>query len=441
MIDVDAGEFIAALLAVKGHVGEASDPRMHRIQLRYTSGAPLFVAAGSGRSTVAVRVRVRADHSATSAIDLLPKDVDTIVKWLKPGKDESQTLRISNDKVHTYITESGQLVDGRELRTQHYDGVDVPDLLGVLNVIQSKVQVERAVSVINTHGITQAAATAAALGRPLVLEATTDDGPLVFRIGEVCIGAVRTTGKTEDEDSGAARRREASREWWLLHLPVPSPKSGIAGEETPEEALASWAPPAEEFRGLAADTAALAIEHGWINRSTVIRKLRIDHRYADAILSDLEQQGVLVASEDPNMYDVVPTKSVRDDVVAAIREGHDVAARMIEPDEEQPATLDLGDAAVPELDPMVEQAAQSVVITQFATISMLQRKLRVGLARAGVVMDQLERLGVVAADTGGKSRDVLVKPDELAELLERLNPQATDEDADVSGGEQGTTGS
>jgi S-DNA-T family DNA segregation ATPase FtsK/SpoIIIE len=75
----------------------------------------------------------------------------------------------------------------------------------------------------------------------------------------------------------------------------------------------------------------------------------------------------------------------------------------------------------PDQDDLLPDAVRMVVTTQTASVSMIQRRLRVGYTRAGRLIDMLERRGVISGYEGSKPRQVLVSEAELPRVLDRLD--------------------
>ena len=110
---------------------------------------------------------------------------------------------------------------------------------------------------------------------------------------------------------------------------------------------------------------------------------------------------------------------------AEIRKVADSIKTQVQPQYREDVTAPAAGAAKPAEDigddlELVIDAARLIVELQLGSTSMLQRKLRVGFAKAGRLMDILETRGVVGPSEGSKPREVLVKMDDLDEVIDNL---------------------
>jgi DNA segregation ATPase FtsK/SpoIIIE, S-DNA-T family len=80
-----------------------------------------------------------------------------------------------------------------------------------------------------------------------------------------------------------------------------------------------------------------------------------------------------------------------------------------------------------------------VVSTHTASVSMIQRRLRVGYTRAGRLIDMLERRGVISGYEGSKPRQVLVSEGELPRVLERLDSPHEDPEPEPVAAREGAS--
>ena len=88
-----------------------------------------------------------------------------------------------------------------------------------------------------------------------------------------------------------------------------------------------------------------------------------------------------------------------------------------EPATDEAGAGGVGDSSLADLDPLFEEVARFIVMSNQGSTSAIQRKFSIGYNRAGRLMDQIERLGIVGAAQGSKPREVLVTDENSLDTL------------------------
>lgn len=323
MFEVDAGRFIQALRAIVAHAStEDTSVPFFRVQITATSHE-VTLSAGSLLS-YGVMFMPTTEPADRTVVHLRPTDVADLMKLFKPAKDTYPTLKIKADKSgRVTITEwHGIGFQGRVLELVPLAGLDdAPNLAAMVSGLLSHPAADqRPVTEVYTAALMALTASAAAIGEPVVLEATVENGPVLARIGPDFV-AILAARKTDESD--AIRERERVRGELLLRLPDPGVE---LARRLKDDLIVTLIPahhdqPEADADELVAEAAGLVIGHQFGSASMLQRKLRVGFAKAGWVMDQLEDFGVVGPSEGSAPREVLIVVEDHDKVVAAIRDG------------------------------------------------------------------------------------------------------------------------
>ena len=158
--------------------------------------------------------------------------------------------------------------------------------------------------------------------------------------------------------------------------------------------------------------------------SDLQRRLGMGYAKAGRVMDQLEAAGIVGPQEGSKPRQVLVSDLVAlEDIIKRAWENQFIDKSIVSRDQEDYDEEQGGIVDLSTLDERFEEAAKYVVINQRASTSDLQRRLGMGYAKAGRVMDQLEAAGIVGPQDGSKPRQVLVRDlNELGLVLGLLLP-------------------